>query len=51
MTQHPTTTMLIAAERLRDLERLAARPEPRPQPAPGPRRRRLRRALPLPRTV
>jgi hypothetical protein len=50
MTQHPTTTMLIAAERLRDLKRLAARPEPPSRPAPS-RRRRLRRALPLPRTV
>lgn len=48
MTLHPTTAMLLAEERRRDLERaVAARPRPEPTPS-RPRRLRgvLRRAAP-----
>lgn len=44
MTIHPTTALLLAEERRRDLERAA--PAPRPAAPAGPvRLRRLRRGL------
>lgn len=43
MTVHPTTAILLAEERRRDLERAVAA-QPRPQPVPS-RPRRLRRVL------
>lgn len=48
MTLHPTTAILLAEERRRDLERaLAAQRRPLPRPSRRPRlRRMLRRAVP-----
>jgi hypothetical protein len=50
MTLHPTTVLLLADERQRDLERMAARaPRPRPRRARGLRLfRRPTPALPRP---
>jgi hypothetical protein len=48
MTMHPTTALLLAEERRRDLERTAV--PPREPPRARPRRRALRRTAPAPLT-